>query len=1829
MTLPVSALREKLVLPHGMLVVTPEFLQLPPATDLFTTHLPDGVLRVLDAVADQDRLTVTGLIQLSGHEPRPGTVSFLTGDGGDGGEDVVGIRIDVPLAGSDELPETLRPVRGVLDALAISTVHLVLGVEPGPTGELEPRIGFGVELDFPTGAGARPYLWGYPPLSASHAWSLAGSFHPVKVDRLDDLQQFAHKTGDSTFALPPDLAAVAGALSLTDLVVTFAPPGAARTAGFVQSVWLRVDVAGSWKVFDELTVGDLHAEFGAIQPFGPTPRLQGLVGGTIGLTDDIGVAVQVDWKDRQSRVSGTLLRPVRVQPLLEKHFPGFPVGSDLTVSELSVHGEFGGENPGYGVDLLLDDVLKIADGVELSQVALSVRKEGGTTRAACDALWTLGDSATLNVHGEWEKGGGWLLSARASHLKPAEIFGLFGIAPPPVLKDLMVERLAVTYDSAGKTFGLEAGAQFPLGDISAWLSLDVTLTKRTGGQSGYDQNYTGGLTLEVPRAGTDPRTLTFTVKNAQHAEFTAEWTDTEGVSLADLAALLGVQDATAAQILSRLGTADKIIIGYSSVRRSVVFSVHDKGSGGSLVVASVQPKGGPRAWVVRATIGLQASLSQVPLLHGQIPDGQDLGVRGLGVVLASEALTGARLRELGEALTACDSALPALPADGVAKGATFAVDLLLPGRTTPVSVLVRAGSSGGSGSGSSGSSSSSSKHPALPSGASKDAAPAGTPAGAPADASAGASASGVPLVAWVDVQRAVGPLNLRRVGVGFADQTVWVLFDASLGMAGLELGVEGLGLGIPLADPAHPEFRLDGLSVGYSRPPLAIKGALVNQATAGTPYETLVKGVLVVSAEKFGLTALGAYARAEATPDVPSLFLFGRVSGQFGGPPPVQITGIMAGFGLNTTLRLPEGDQVLEFPFLKDMTSTSPDADPLKVLDTLMGGDGAWVRPASGQMWFAAGLAFKVFEFIDGQALLALEVGDDFAVALLGTAEARFPKDAGLPEYARVRLGLSAKYRASEQVLKITAQLAPGSYLIDEACVLTGGFALYTWFDDAHAGDFVLTLGGYHPKYTVPAHYPKVPKLGFSWPVTRELTISGGAYFALTPGAVMAGGALDVNYRSGDLHAWLTAHADMLIEWAPFRFDVEIGISIGVSYVLDLWLVRETIRVEVGASLRLWGPPTAGEVTIHLWFISFTIAFGDGNARDDTPAPWPDVVKQLPAREDAVRLSALDGLSPTRAKDGQQELWVVGPGAFSFAVRTAVPVTTLILAAPEDPRRISGHAVDIRPRRDEGKGLQSVLTVTLTRGQGTVETLDLRAWYAGKSSDVRQSLPAALWGPYDGKLTPNGPQRVDDQLVGVDLRLPPPEEGGTPGPIEAETLAFDDRTPDGALPLRPPVDATPVALQLELQSEAVPVGTATAEAATVASVPAEAAVQDTGDMGDATDSMSGTTVDWARDRLFAAMDYLDVSPGTNERLAAEDTLVAGDVKAKIAKTEGEHPLPTGERLYVLGAGKTVTPVDVHGLTAYEPFTLQFSGATHMAVGPDGSRLCAVDDDQRIDVRDISENPPRTDVPSLFTDRIWGYQKARGASVSPDSKWAYVTSAQSNQMLVLDLASTPPRKHQDFGAQTRPGEAVPAARWDTASQVVYLAKPDKGVVTRIDVTGGKWPVELGDLPAGPDPTRLAVDPRGRWIYVLNEGHSTVTVVDLAATGIVATLRTGTDPSALAVSPDGNRLYVAAVTTGTVSVFDVSGAAPQEVGEPVWVGPEPVALAVSADGARLFVARSKARQVQVVDTTATPPVLLPVTVPLTDDPVALAVTVPPKAPEPPAAPSDTRTTEGGTA
>jgi len=272
-------------------------------------------------------------------------------------------------------------------------------------------------------------------------------------------------------------------------------------------------------------------------------------------------------------------------------------------------------------------------------------------------------------------------------------------------------------------------------------------------------------------------------------------------------------------------------------------------------------------------------------------------------------------------------------------------------------------------------------------------------------------------VHWIDVQKSFGPLSIQRIGAMYQSdrQMLWFEIDASLAAGPVTMQLFGLSIGCPLTS-FKPEFSLMGLAISYSSPPLTLAGSLVNLAGPGATDLEFEGGVTIGTGD-FSLTAFGYYGNRGG---FNSLFIYGDVAYDFGGVPPVVITGLALGFGYNSDVRIPDIDEVSDFPFVKVLpTSLVPNTGlfgknptPQDVLDNIASAAPPWVAPQHGQVWFAGGITFDTAGILDSQALLLVEFGKDLVIDLIGTSRAQFPEKLGTksPVYAYIELDLDAVF---------------------------------------------------------------------------------------------------------------------------------------------------------------------------------------------------------------------------------------------------------------------------------------------------------------------------------------------------------------------------------------------------------------------------------------------------------------------------------------------------------------------------------------------------------------------------------------------------------------------------------------------------------------------------------------------------------------------------------------------------------------------------------------------------------------------------------------------------
>ena len=612
---------------------------------------------------------------------------------------------------------------------------------------------------------------------------------------------------------------------------------------------------------------------------------------------------------------------------------------------------------------------------------------------------------------------------------------------------------------------------------------------------------------------------------------------------------------------------------------------------------------------------------------------------------------------------------------------------------------------------------------------------------------------------WFNLQKTLGPVHFDKVGVQYQAGTLRFLLNAALSVAGLTLSVDGLSVGSSLKQ-FDPSFDIRGLGIDYKNDAVEIGGAFLRTLRDGKPDEYQYDGAAVIKTKQFTLSALGSYTKLDGQP---SLFIYAFLDYPLGGPAFFFVTGLAAGFGYNRRLIAPSIDDVAKFPLVKQAVDgkKSKPTDVMEALKLLQ----TYVPPKVGSIFLAVGVKFNSFKLVDSFALLTVEFGNNFVINLLGLSTAIVPTpEAGkaVTPLAQIEIAWKATFDPDAGCLGIDARLTPNSYILSKDCRLRGGYAFYSWFSGPHAGDFVQTLGGYHPDFEVPDHYPKVPRLAFDWRVSNSLTIQGDAYYALTGSALMAGGHLEVLFREGELRAWLKVGADFLIAWKPYHYDARVYVNVGASYTFDIDLlfghVRVTISVDVGAQLHLWGPDFSGTARIDLSVISFTIGFGAGASQKPSPLnEWTSFQQSFLPAKDVCSVSVKDGLV-RKIEVANTERWVINPKEFSLVVHSAIPFKTATSAPDTGTNLVKNANIDfgVGPMAVSADDLTSNLTITVERDGAP-------AAVAFNYSVIKKKVPAGLWGKtVDPDL--DGDTFLDNVPAGIELtpaKQPEPDATAT------------------------------------------------------------------------------------------------------------------------------------------------------------------------------------------------------------------------------------------------------------------------------------------------------------------------------------------------------------------------------------------------------------------------------------------------------------------------------------
>ena len=1063
--------------------------------------------------------------------------------------------------------------------------------------------------------------------------------------------------------------------------------------------------------------------------------------------------------------------------------------------------------------LAIDTPFVIANGVQLERFhfnlgisyAGSVSGFGALYAAFAIPVGSSGD-VTLELSGAYDTSGALSITGQAGNVPAgdllAALLGKFGISTgviPAPIRDLTIVLLSATFVRTGgaastDTFHFRCDATTTIAGADAELIPELTITYDEAART-WQVDFKGQLILTEA----DGTKLEFDIEFGRAPTdtfFLASFTSSRPIGFADLAGIFGFALPTipAALDLDLLQLTMRYDTGGTQGASSLVLEAESSNANyGKAVYATLAADGGLRLFdgtrlegAIREHAFLLAanrtlSLSQLPLVGPALASIGEVALTGIEAAIAYEApIDTVAAAAMNAAITQSDPGnhYPRLPTTGLPQRILLAADLAIGGDAA--------------------------RHIAIPLGGS------GQVSRAVASSVGDASSA----TKWFDIQKSFGPVSIQKVGLRYADGTLWGVMNASLEAGPVQLGLIGLGVGSPL-ESFSPKFTVEGITLSVAAGPVGFSGALV-----GTIDPVDLYGELGLSLPSFSIGALGAYANYEHHP---SAFLYAVLAAELGGPPFFFVTGLAAGFALNRTLVIPPVGSLGTFPLIAWATGGGPSSqsggdtgDKVLAAMTQLAESGV-VAPSIGEYWLAAGIKFSSFQLINSFALLTIKFGNDFEIDLLGLSSISLPPDDADNAIAMAELALEVSFVPAHGLIAVSGQLTSRSFLLSRACHLTGGFAFYFWFAGDHAGEFVLSLGGYSPRFGKPSFYPDVPRLGLNWQVDENLSVAGDEYFALTPSAVMAGGGLRAVWSSGAISAWFVVQADFLLLFRPLHYYLSASIDLGASVDIDLWFTSYTLSVHLSVGGELWGPPFGGHIHVDLDIVSFTIGFGDDEKIPD-PISWSSFVDQvLPSRGAQMRNEAVPAMRPrhhavadptptpavqingTRGvlktlppvPDAVFPLdWLVDGDAIAIAVASTIPVTEPALASSGDASLIADPEDHSTWSRDIAVGPSAIAAGDF------VSTLTVMAWsnedttfYATRTIG---GVPKAVWqvraldrhGIPSG-VDPMAETLIEDGLVGLVI-MPQVPAGQKTLPIAIRNLQYTDAGPRVPLPWSDP-----------------------------------------------------------------------------------------------------------------------------------------------------------------------------------------------------------------------------------------------------------------------------------------------------------------------------------------------------------------------------------------------------------------------------------------------------------
>lgn len=552
-------------------------------------------------------------------------------------------------------------------------------------------------------------------------------------------------------------------------------------------------------------------------------------------------------------------------------------------------------------------------------------------------------------------------------------------------------------------------------------------------------------------------------------------------------------------------------------------------------------------------------------------------------------------------------------------------------------------------------------------------------------------------------------------------------------------------------------FGIQGLALQYKSPAFSIYGGFYRENNAKSEE---YNGLLTIKLQKIEIIALGSYVKQST---YSSLFAFGYLGLTIPLHPAFEIKGFALGLGLNREFKLPPISEIENFPLIQIVKNNGP--RPGEGIKEIFSRLNHYIPPKEGAYVIMIGLRFQSFKIIDTIALIALNIENGLVFNMLGLSVME------VPEVYRIKFAFSLQADFNAGFVIARGEITNGSYLIFQEVKLQGSFVFAMWFSESLKGDFLFTIGGYHPNFNAPKHYPssgELYRLGFS---LRRGNLSAALqmYFALTPQAIMFGLIGRLNYtldlsKSVTIDYWIGSktftftigveveiklEAHFVMFWKPFSYRADLELLFNVRLYADFWFFTININVNLNARLSIWGPDLEGIAYLSVAGYSFTVKFGSSTSRS-TQLTIHEFKKEF-IPDDHLKLNISNGkISKETDKINNKETAIVNPKDFTLDFASQIPITSITL---KDTKVIKGNSeFGVTYQRDNSKAFIHEITIEVLYMEGDVPKVQ-KGW---DIEPVLQNMPKALWSqePLTQNSVLSGDGLIKNLTAGAVIKFP-------------------------------------------------------------------------------------------------------------------------------------------------------------------------------------------------------------------------------------------------------------------------------------------------------------------------------------------------------------------------------------------------------------------------------------------------------------------------------------------